>query len=107
VALSIQMLEPTAVLEERRAAERHQPRMRRATLESDIFIQTVPLIDIGRLGFSARTFVSYPQGSRLSLSITGHAPLPAYVVWNRRGRLGARFIERLDDEMLLSLIATD
>ena len=107
MALNIQTAEPILVPEERRGAERHQARMRTATLESDIFIETVPLVDIGRLGFSVRTLVGYPQGCRLTLSITGQPALPAYAVWHARGRVGARFVEPLEDDILVNLIATD
>lgn len=107
MALNIQTVDPVPVPEERRAAERHAARMRTAKLESDIFIETVPLIDIGRLGFSVRTLVGYPQGCRLSLSITGQDPLPAYAVWHARGRVGARFVEPLDEDVLLTLIAEE
>jgi hypothetical protein len=107
VALNIQTAEPILVPEERRESERHAARMRTATLESDIFVETVPLVDIGRLGFSVRTLVGYPQGCRLILHIGGQSPMLAYAVWHARGRVGARFVEPLEDEILLSLIVTD
>jgi hypothetical protein len=107
MALNIQTADPVSGPEERRESERHAARMRTATLESDIFIETVPLVDIGRLGFSVRSLVGYPQGCRLALRITGQEPLPAYAVWHARGRVGARFAEPLSDDTLLSLIARD
>jgi hypothetical protein len=107
MALNIQTANPVSGAEERREAERHAARMRTASLESDIFVETVPLVDIGRLGFSVRTLVGYPQGCRLTLRITGQEALPAYAVWHARGRVGARFVEPLDDELLLTLIAAD
>jgi hypothetical protein len=107
VALNIEMVEPQAVPEERRGAERHAAKMRMASLESDIFIENVPLIDIGRLGFSVRTLVGYPQDCRLVLTIEGQQPMPAHAVWHARGRVGARFDEPLDPDVLAILIATD
>jgi hypothetical protein len=107
MALNIQAANPVTVPDERREAERHAARMRTATLESDIFIETVPLVDIGRLGFSVRTLVGYPQGCRLTLHITGQVPMLAYAVWHGRGRVGARFDEPLEEDLMLTLIATD
>ncbi len=107
MSLNIQSADPVSVPAERREAERFAARMRSATLESDIFIETVPIIDIGRLGFSVRTLVGYPQGCRLVLHVTGQAPLAAHAVWHARGRVGARFDEPLDLDILASLIATD
>jgi hypothetical protein len=107
MALNIRTVDPVSGPEERRESERHAARMRTATLESDIFIETVPLVDIGRLGFSARTLVGYPQGCRLTLHITGQEPMRAYAVWHGRGRVGARFDEPLEDELLLTLIVAD
>jgi hypothetical protein len=74
-----------------------------AALESDIFYETVPLIDVARLGFSVQTMVAYPQGSRLVLHIKGHPPMHARAVWHANNRLGAWFDEPLDDAMLASL----
>jgi hypothetical protein len=98
---------PQNVPDERREATRHQTRFGEATLESDIFLEKVPVIDIGRLGFSVLTSVSYPQGCRLVLQLSGHDPLPARSVWHSRNRLGARFDAPLDLASLLNLIGED
>jgi hypothetical protein len=95
---------PDAVPEERRDTPRHVARYGYATLESPIFLEKVPVVDIGRLGFSVRTTVTYAQGSRLILHFPGQPPLSARAVWHARNRLGARFDVPLDQDVLTSLI---
>ncbi len=89
---------------DRRPDNRFQLRPVEAQLISDIFIDTVRLVNIGRLGFSVRSFVYYEPGCDVTLSLHGFASVAARVVWFSRGQVGARFIEPMDEETLLSLI---
>lgn len=95
---------PIPLPEEQHNAPRHESRFGEATLESDVFLEKVPVVDVGRLGFSVRTTVTYPQGSRLILHLPGLAPLPARAVWHARNRLGAHFDAPVDIATLFSLI---
>ncbi len=76
---------------------------RLVTLTSSVFHEEVRLIDVGRLGFSVRTMVAHPPGSRLSLRVGDSSPLEARAVWHSHGRMGARFDEPLPEEILASL----
>jgi hypothetical protein len=91
--------------EERRQSERHAFAPRLATLKSPVFIETVKLVDVGRLGFSVRTDIAYPSGSPLVLILDGRKPLKAKAVWFSNRRLGARFDKPLSERFLLSLTA--
>jgi hypothetical protein len=75
-----------------------------AVLESDLFVDSVRVINIGKLGFSARSFIAYPAGTKVSLQIDEYLLMPARVVWCSRGQLGARFEKPLEEGPLLSLI---
>jgi hypothetical protein len=75
-----------------------------AILESDLFVDPVRVINIGKLGFSARSFIAYPAGTKVCLQIDGYFLMPARVVWSSRGQLGARFEKPLEEGPLLNLI---
>lgn len=93
---------------ERRAYPRLSPQKMSATLESRIFLETVSVLDIGRLGFAVRTMITYPPGEKLWLHIPGQdAPFLAEAVWHSQMRLGARFSEPLSEELLLTLTEED
>jgi hypothetical protein len=89
---------------DRRQAARFQLRPIDALLTSDVFIDTVRLINLGRLGFSVRSFIYYETGCRVVLNIDGYTEMRARVAWFARGQVGARFDDPLDEETLLSLI---
>ncbi len=89
---------------DRRAAARFKISEIFAILESDLFVDSVQVINIGKLGFSARSFISYPAGTKVCLQVDGYFMMPARVVWCARGLLGARFDQPLEEGPLLSLI---
>jgi hypothetical protein len=89
---------------DRRRSARFQLKPVDALLTSDVFIDAVRLINLGRLGFSVRSFIYYETGCRVVLTIHGYAEMPARVAWFARGQVGARFDDPLDEETLLSLI---
>ncbi len=92
---------------ERRAGPRIAAELGPVTLESNIFIETVRLIDLGRNGFSVRTPIAYPTGTPLLVHLPGVGAKEAQTVWFSRNRLGARFREPLDLDKLISLTARD
>lgn len=76
-------------------------------LRSPVFIETVELIDIGRLGFSVRTAIAHVAGTRLLVEFPGAEPLWARAIWWATYRLGARFDQPINVDLLLSLSARD
>ena len=54
-----------------------------------------------------RTMISHPPGERLKLHVPGIGNVEAQAVWHSNNRLGARFVEPLDDETLSILSAKD
>jgi hypothetical protein len=92
---------------DRRQAPRHVGLRREVLLESPVFYENVMLIDIGRRGFSVQTLIAYQSGSRLRLCIGDGQPIEAVAVWHAKNRLGARFVEPLEEELLLSLTGED
>ncbi len=88
---------------DRRQATRQVGLRREVLLESAVFYETVMLIDIGKRGFSVQTTIAYQPGSRLRLCIGDGQPIEAKAVWHAKNRLGARFVEPLDQDQLLSL----
>jgi hypothetical protein len=91
------------IVEERRAEPRYPAELGPVTLESNIFLETVKLINLGRSGFSVRTNVAYPSGSPLVIHLPGIGAKAAQAVWFSRNRLGARFLEPLNIDCLVSL----
>jgi hypothetical protein len=89
---------------DRRGAARFKVSEMFAVLESDLFIDSVRVFNIGKLGFSARSFFAYPAGTRVCLQIDGYLMMPARVVWCSHGQFGARFEKPLEEGPLLSLI---
>ncbi len=89
---------------DRRTVDRFQLRPVEAQLISDVFIDTVRLVNVGRLGFSVRSFIYYETGCKVTLVINGFEDRPARVAWFARGQVGARFEDPMNEEELLSLI---
>ncbi len=89
---------------DRRQAPRHVGLRREVMLESAVFFETVMLIDIGKRGFSVQTGIAYQPGSRLRLDVGNREPIEAIAVWHAKNRLGARFLEPLTEDVLLTLI---
>ncbi len=89
--------------QDRRRGARAIALPRLVRLESAVFVEDARLIDVGRLGFSVRTMVSYAPGSIIQLCVEEYPPIKARAVWHSHGRLGARFDEPLDLEMLATL----
>ena len=90
---------------------RNSPRARglgvEVVLRSPVFIETVELIDVGRLGFSVRTAISHAPGTKLVLEFPGAEPVHATAVWWAGYRMGGRFDQPLDSLLLFSLSAKD
>ena len=78
-----------------------------AQITSDLFQDSARVVNIGKLGFSARSFICYPSGKSVVLTIPGYAPMPAHVVWYGRGVVGCRFDRALEETELLSLILAE
>jgi hypothetical protein len=98
----------TQEIPEEQPDRRNSPRFKvspiMATLLSDVFIDPVQVINVGRLGFSARSFICYHPGKPVTLSIDGFPEHPSHIVWCSRGTVGARFDNPLDENELLNLI---
>lgn len=92
---------------ERRRAVRMRAKPLDLTMETSVFVDTVRLLNVGRLGFSVGTPIAYPTGTEVLLHIPGHAALPARAVWFARNQLGARFDEPLDEDLLFILTEAD
>jgi hypothetical protein len=105
--MSLHVLEyqdaPQPVFRERRDEPRYAASNIEVQLESNVFIETVRLVDLGRNGFSVRTMISHPSGSPLVVHLPGVGPKAAQAVWYSRNRLGARFLEPLEIDCLISL----
>jgi hypothetical protein len=96
---------------EEQSDRRGHPRFRlldlEAMLESDLFYDSVRLVNLGRLGFSVRSFIAYPTGTAVRLRLADYPIFKARVIWCTRGQLGARFDEPLAEGTLLSLILAE
>ncbi len=90
--------------EDRRSSSRFKLGEVEAIMLSDIFVDPVQLLNVGRLGFSVRSFICYPSGKAVTLKIEGFSQMKGHVVWCARGQVGVRFDEPLDEAVLLNLI---
>ena len=88
---------------ERRRSVRMRAKPLDLVMETAVFMDTVRLLNVGRLGFSVSTPIAYPAGTPLRLLIPGHETLTARAVWFARNQLGARFDEPLDEDLLFIL----
>jgi hypothetical protein len=75
-----------------------------AQVESRQYVYPVKLVNLGKLGFSAQSIFEHEVGNRLTLIVNGVEKLPCIVAWTSRQIIGARFLEPLEEEVMLKLM---
>jgi hypothetical protein len=93
--------------EDRRGSVRFKINEVNALLESALFLDPIKLLNVGKLGFSALSKITYPPATPVSLHLDGFGPLAARVVWSSNEQLGARFVQPLPEGLLLNLLGVD
>ncbi len=75
-----------------------------AQVESRQYVYPVKLVNLGKLGFSAQSIFEHEVGNRLTLIVNGVEKLPCIVAWTSRQIIGARFLEPLEEAVMLKLL---
>jgi hypothetical protein len=75
-----------------------------AQVESRQYVYPVKLVNLGKLGFSAQSIFEHEVGNRLTLIVNGVEKLPCIVAWTSRQIIGARFLEPLEETVMLKLL---